>query len=356
MLEPSPHDISASCRIVDVNLNRASEGLRVVEEYTRFVMDDSFLTGELKQLRHDLTLAGQAIPFPHLTAARATEQDVGTALTTSAEYDRVHLLNVVQANMQRVQQALRTIEEYGKILSTRLAKTVEGLRYRCYTVHKALLSTATSAERMAQCRLYVLIDGGTTADDFTDRVQRLLATGVDAIQLRDKSLSDRVLLERAQSLRALTRGTPTLMIMNDRPDIAALTHADGVHVGQDELPVWEVRKIVGPQSLIGVSTHSIEQARRAVLEGANYLGCGPTFPSTTKSFSDFPGVRFLREVAAEISLPAFAIGGITAENMAEVLTTGMRRVAVSGAVTKANDLPTAVADLRRHLESSRLTT
>jgi len=130
--------------------------------------------------------------------------------------------------------------------------------------------------------------------------------------------------------------------MNDRPDLAALSRADGVHVGQDELSVKDARSIVGPEALVGVSTHSIEQARQAVLEGANYLGVGPTFPSDTKQFEKFPGLDLLRQVGAEIRLPAFAIGGITTENLPEVLATGMTRVAVSGAIAAAAE-PVAAA-------------
>jgi thiamine-phosphate pyrophosphorylase len=155
------------------------------------------------------------------------------------------------------------------------------------------------------------------------------------LQLRDKRLADRELLERARQLRALTRGTPTLFILNDRPDLAELADADGVHVGQEELAIAEVRRILGPQRLIGVSTHSLDQARQAVLDGADYIGCGPTFPSETKAFAGFPGPELLRQVAAEITLPAFAIGGITLENLPAVLQTGFRRIAVSGAITSA---------------------
>ena len=138
-------------------------------------------------------------------------------------------------------------------------------------------------------------------------------------------------------LRALTRETPVLCIVNDRPDLAALAQADGVHVGQEELSVKDARRIVGPDSLVGVSTHTIEQARQAVLDGANYIGVGPTFPSDTKTFADFPGLDLLRAVAAEIRLPAFAIGGISIENLPAVLSTGLPRTAVSAAITAAAD-------------------
>ena len=146
-------------------------------------------------------------------------------------------------------------------------------------------------------------------------------------------------------MRALTRETPVLCIVNDRPDLAALARADGVHVGQEEVSVKDARRIVGPESLVGVSTHTIEQARQAVLDGANYIGVGPTFPSGTKTFEHFPGLDLLRAVAAEIRLPAFAIGGITSENLAEVLAAGIARIAVSAAITAAADPAEAARQL-----------
>ena len=210
-----------------------------------------------------------------------------------------------------------------------LAAAIEQLRYRSYTLHRAVEITRASHERLAQSRLYVLIDGQRTIEDFDLLARDLVLAGVDALQLRDKQLGDRELLDRARLLRQLTLDSHTLFIVNDRADLAVLARADGVHVGQEELSVKDVRSIVGPRRLIGVSVHSIEQARAAVLDGANYIGVGPTFPSETKHFDAYPGLDLLRAVSAEIRLPAFAIGGITEANLSEVLATGMRRVAVS---------------------------
>jgi len=128
-----------------------------------------------------------------------------------------------------------------------------------------------------------------------------------------------------------------LFIMNDRADLAALAHADGVHVGQQEIAVKDARVVVGLQALVGVSTHDLEQARQAVVDGANYLGCGPTFPSATKEFAEFPGLEFLRQVSREIRLPAFAIGGIGPDNIAQVCAAGFSRVAVNHSVVSAVD-------------------
>jgi thiamine-phosphate pyrophosphorylase len=210
---------------------------------------------------------------------------------------------------------------------------------------------ATASERLAAARLYILIDGTADAAEFESRAMALVAAGAPVLQLRDKSLQDRELLERARTLRQITQGTLTLFIMNDRPDLAVLSDADGVHVGQEELTVADVRRVVGPNSLVGVSTHSITQARRAVADGADYLGCGPTFPSTTKTFEDFPGTRFLREVAAEVDLPAFAIGGISLGSLGEVIRTGIRRVAVSRAIVGAADPAAEVHQFLQQLGS-----
>ena len=137
--------------------------------------------------------------------------------------------------------------------------------------------------------------------------------------------------------------------MNDRPDLAALCHADGVHLGQEDMSVKDARTILGPHALIGVSTHTIHQARSAVLDGANYIGCGPTFPSGTKHFEEFPGLDFLREISAEIRLPAFAIGGITPANLPQVLAAGITRVAVSAAITSAADPAAVIQEILANL-------
>lgn len=341
-------DETATIRILDAAANRAAEGLRVVEDYLRFALDDRHLTSVAKQLRHELTEAVTRIPTAERHAARDTLSDVGTVLSTPSESSRSDLAAVVAASFKRVQQSLRSLEECSKLLDASLSTVFESLRYRCYTLEKAADLTAESLRRLDRTRLYLLIDGRASAADFTAFVRSLVTAGADAIQLRDKRLPERELLARARQLRELTENSATLFIVNDRPDLAVLSRADGVHVGQDELTVKDIQTIVGPRALVGVSTHSIEQAQQAVLDGASYIGIGPTFPSSTKSFERFPGLELLRAVAGEIRLPAFAIGGIGAENVREVLQTGIRRIAISGAITSATD-PAAVVRLMREL-------
>jgi len=342
----SPLERTGLWRAFDASANRAREALRVVEDYARFVLDDRHLTGLLKEARHELTAVLAAAPTDVRLACRETQADVGTGLSTSAEQTRPDGASVLAANFARLSESLRSLEEYGKVLlPAQVPPRIEQLRYRVYTLERAVAVTRASLERLRAARLYVLVDGRSSPEELAALVRALVGAGVHVIQLRDKRLADRELLARARLLADLTRDTGTLFLMNDRPDLAVLSRADGVHVGQSELSVKEARAIVGPGALVGVSTHAIEEARAAVLDGADYLGVGPTFPSQTKSFERFPGLEYVKAVSNEIRLPAFAIGGITAGNLPQVLAAGGRRVAVSGAVAAAVDPAGAAREL-----------
>ncbi|MGA2258909.1 MAG: thiamine phosphate synthase, partial [Thermoguttaceae bacterium] len=343
----------ALLRILDAAANRAREGLRVIEDWVRFAWDDAHLTECLKRIRHDLAATLNRIPWEQRLAARETQADVGTGITTLSEHNRETFSDVLAANFLRLQEGLRSLEEFGKIIDPAVGAAIEQLRYRTYTVQRATDSTRVGLERLAAARLYVLLDGRSSIEEFERMASKLIKAGVDVIQLRDKRLADRELIDRARRLRWLTRDTPTLLVINDRSDLAALSQADGVHVGQDELSVKDTRSIMGPGALIGVSTHSIQQARQAVLDGANYLGVGPTFPSGTKPFEHFPGVELLRAVAAEIRLPAFAIGGISKKNVDQVISAGFTRVAISGAITGAEDPVQAVEEIKAELSTEK---
>ncbi len=147
--------------------------------------------------------------------------------------------------------------------------------------------------------------------------------GVKMLQLREKGMPDRELLDIARRMRAVTAGTATRFMINDRPDIAVLCDADGVHLGQDDLPADEARRIVGPDKIIGLSTHSLAQARAALARHPDYIGFGPVWPTTTKAVPDpAVGTALLREVLAAVPVPVVAIGGIFPENVHEVLAAG----------------------------------
>jgi thiamine-phosphate pyrophosphorylase len=340
-------------RLIDANANRAREGLRVLEDYARFLLNSKELCESLKGLRHDLTDALRdtvAAAIFH----RDTPHDVGTDVTTPAESKREDVADVVTAAGKRLGEALRAIEEYLKTFSPAAATKVESIRYHFYDVEQKLARTLPRRrQQLADVRLYVLITEAFCKTDWYTTAEAAIRGGADCLQLREKDLPAGELLRRARRLVDLCRRHGVLSIINDRPDVAVLAEADGVHVGQGDLPAIEARKIVGPERLVGVSTHAIEQARAAVVDGADYLGVGPVFPSSTKPRSFKAGLEYARQVAAEISVPAVAIAGITEENVAEVTKTGVMAVAVTAAVVGCADVEGAARRLKNRLQSPR---
>ena len=322
-------------RMLDASANRAREGLRVVEDYVRFVLDDPGLTRRLKEVRHRLAEAVRGLDLEHLIGARDTQEDLGTHIMTASEQARENPRAVLTANFKRTGEALRSLEEYSKLVDVWLAGRFEILRYDVYTLEKLVLTAVAAYRALGEARLMVLVGGQATLGDLTWVVGEALAGGADVIQLREKDLPDRELLRRAREVRILTVQARARFLMNDRPDLARLAGADGVHLGQDDLSLRDARRIVGPSALIGVSTHDRPQLDQAIVSGASYLGVGPVFPSETKDFSDLAGLAHVRLASESTTLPWFAIGGITEDNIDEVLDAGATRVAVSSAVVRA---------------------
>ncbi len=179
-----------------------------------------------------------------------------------------------------------------------------------------------------------------------------IAGGARIIQIRDKKASDRDFYEAASAIRMLTADARALFFVNDRVDIAAAVQADGVNVGQTDIPVPAAREILGPEAIIGLSCDSLEQALEAEKLGADYVGFGPVFPTYTKADAGpVSGLRTLREVCASVKLPVVAIGGIGATNIAEIADTGAASAAVVSAVVCAADMTQATQQLIRRFGS-----
>jgi thiamine-phosphate pyrophosphorylase len=339
-------------RILDASANRASEGLRVVEDYVRFVLDDPGLTRRVKEVRHRLAEALRGFDPDLLISARDTRDDVGTHIMTRSEQIRENPRAVLTANFKRTGEALRTLEEYGKLVDVWLAGQFEMLRYDVYTLEKLTLTAVHAYRSLGDARLMVLVGGLTTLGELTWIVGEALSGGADVIQLREKAVPDRELLARAREVRILTAQANARFILNDRPDLARLAGADGVHLGQEDVTVRDARRIVGPNLVIGVSTHNRAQLDAAIVSGASYLGVGPVFSSLTKEFAepDLAGLAYVQAASQCTNIPYFAIGGITEENLARVLDAGATRIAVSAAVVKADRPRRAAARLKAKLE------
>ncbi len=347
-----PFEAADLARLLDASANRAGEGLRVVEDYARFALDHPGLTRRLKEVRHRLAEAVRGLGRERLLSGRDTPGDVGAHVTTPAERIRENPRAVLLANFRRTTEALRSLEEYAKLLDVWVASRFESLRYDVYTLEKLALSAVAARRTLGDTRLYVLVGGQATLGDLNWLVEEALDGGAGAIQLREKGLSDRTLLEHAQAVRRLTARAGAAFLLNDRSDLARVVGADGVHLGQEDLPPREARRVVGPNAVLGLSTHNAEQLEAAALSGANYLGVGPVYSTPTKAFPALAGLTFVREAAERSPLPWFAIGGITLENLDEVLEAGARRVAVSSAVTRANRPRDAAAAFRTRLDAA----
>jgi thiamine-phosphate pyrophosphorylase len=184
--------------------------------------------------------------------------------------------------------------------------------------------------------LCFITDHNTGGLSFLDMTQAVLRAGVGWVQYRDKNASRRKVYEEAIKLKDLAGKHNAVFIVNDYSDIALAVDADGVHLGQDDLPVKEARKILGKGKIIGVSTHCIEQALEAEQAGADYLGFGPVFHTSTKDAGSPRGIDLLGEIKNKVSIPVVAIGGINLENIHSVLETGVDAVAVASAILKGN--------------------
>lgn len=333
-------------RIIDANANRAREALRVMEDGARFALNDPSLSARLKALRHGLRAALEALPIDDLArlASRDTPGDVGTAISTSAEGERAGLEGIVGAAAARLTEALRSIEEAAKALTPGAGRPFEALRYEAYDLERAL-RLALGGGRAAQWRVCVLVTEALCGGPWEKVAEQAIAGGAGCVQLREKALDSAELLRRARRLVEIARGRAAVLV-NDRPDIALLAGADGVHVGQEDLSVEQVRALAGRRLLVGVSTHTVEQARAARLAGADYCGVGPMFATDTKSIERLAGPAYLREyLALDPAPPCLAIGGITAERAAELAAMGCPGVAVSSFVCAAPDPRGATAAL-----------
>ncbi len=343
----------ALLRILDANANRVREALRVMEEAARFVLNREDLSSRTKQIRHDFAGAIQSIPA--LLANRDTAGDVGTQVTTQAEMQRTNIRAVVEAAGKRLSESLRAIEEYGKALpdaafkkntlesatdiapAVTFAKRIEALRYLGYDLGRDLLNGLPNQSR--QWRLCLLLTTELCVHHQPlDVLKQALEAGVDCVQVREKHMPDGQLLTHLLQVIELTQETRAAVIVNDRVDLALLSGADGVHLGQTDMPIRTARKLAGHHLIIGQSTENLKQADQAIAEGADYLGLGPMFTTSTKHKSRIAGPSYVTQFREKYPhMPHLAIGGINADNVNQVIAAGAQGVAVSSAICGAEN-------------------
>jgi thiamine-phosphate pyrophosphorylase len=343
-------------RILDANLNRSREALRVIEEYCRFVKDDVMLSRQTKHFRHRLKEIVDAVGQENLLAARSSETDIGKEIDNPSQQAKADPQAVVTASCKRLQEALRNIEEYGNAVDAKISDLAGKLRFEAYQLEKDLRPALHPRQAMAEVRMYLLIGSDLCPPERIVRLSsELLEAGVDCLQLREKRLSDRQAFDLARELSEVCRSRSKLFIVNDRPDIAKVAGAHGVHLGQDDLPIDSAR-LIFPDAIYGISTHNLDQTRAAIQRDPTYIAVGPAFTTATKAHEPPAGLEFVAEAAhlsEEAGIPAVAIGGITLDTIDQVLRLGVHRVAVASAILASNDPAEAVRQFAERLQQER---
>jgi thiamine-phosphate pyrophosphorylase len=320
-------------RILDANLDRAREGLRIIEEWCRFGLGDRSLAAECKNLRQELASWHSA----EIRLARDTVNDVGTELSHPQEERRQSLEDLLQANFCRVQEALRVLEEYGKLDRPQMALACKQMRYRVYTI-ESKLTVPLRHQQLQNALLYLVT---SMEEDLLETIETSLQNGLTLVQYRDKEGNDTRRWENTLKIKQLCQEYGALFIVNDRVDLALAVDADGVHLGQQDVPISIARELLGKQKIIGRSTTNKIEMQQAIAEGADYIGVGPVYETPTKAGKAPAGLEYVTYAAANSPIPWFAIGGIDTENLKEVLGAGAERVAVVRAITQA-DRPAVV--------------
>jgi len=341
-------------RIIDANFNRAREAIRVIEEFCRFCLNSSSFTEQAKQLRHQLSATINKLDTGRLISSRDAAADVGVDRTVDGQFRREDLHDCFVASCKRLTEALRALGEMTRIVEPSCARTFEELRFAAYTLEKEIVIFSDTIEKFRRVRLYVIISSDLPVD-VVSLAHRCVAGGADCIQLRAKALDDAALFALAAEFVGICRNGGVLSIINDRVDIATAVDADGVHLGQADLPVEQARRLQFKPLIIGKSTHSMQQLHAGCEERPTYLSLGPVFATPTKPAVQPVGLNYVRQATEFLSNTAIAgvaVGGITLENLGGVLDAGAAAIAVCSAITAASDPAAACRALKEKIIAS----
>ena len=343
VISPPGGEQHGIARLLDANLNRAREGLRVVEDWCRLALQRPELVAQLKDYRQRL---GRCHPST-LKQARHAASDPATGLAHQAQQERAAPQQVVAANCARVQEALRVLEEFGRHGAGELAATAAAIRYGLYDLEIVLLASQERHQALRRARLYLITQ---PVPELVVVVKACLEAGLRLVQYREKSsrpgdhgqpgdggVTDQQRFRTATALRNLCCDHGALFIVNDRVDLALAVEADGVHLGQGDLPPVAARRLLGPERLIGRSTNCLEHLDQAVADGCDYVGVGPVHATPTKPGRPPVGLDYVRQATACSPIPCFAIGGVNPENAHQAMGSGAHGVAVVRALMEASD-------------------
>lgn len=330
-----------SYRIIDANLNRVCEGLRTIEDIARFSFNNFSKSEKMRILRHDLRTSLKKFDRI-LVTARDSQSDFGVEYKKEGSRD----YNPVTANFKRVQEGLRSIEENLKVIEEyEISSIVEKLRFESYTLEKDFL------KKNIPDGLYCITASHLSNNrDNIEVVKAVLDGGCQILQYREKYKLMSEKYREAEEIRKLTEQYDALFIVNDHTDIAVSVNADGVHIGQDDISVSAVRQI-GPNLIVGLSTHSPQQAERAIEEKADYIGVGPVYKTATKDdVCDPVGMEYVEYAINNVNIPYFCIGGIKEKHLGLFIEKGIRRLVMVTDITQSDEITEKVKRINKLLK------
>ena len=335
MLNSNPKDAEdlRIYQIIDANLDRAREGLRVLEDWARFGLGKEKYVEKIKNFR-------QILGKNHLEIYKQSRnhiEDNCKGLTHQEQFNRNTSEQIISSNSARVQEALRVIEEFSRLHNHELSKIASEIRYKIYTIEIDLLSYSKfkkSEEILKENDLYVITD---QKDNLLEIIEEILIAGVRIIQHRFKKGTDQDHLKEAIQIKNLCKRYNSLFIVNDRLDIALASNADGIHLGQDDLDLKTARKLLGNSKIIGISANNAIDISNALSEGCDYIGIGPVFETTTKKNKIPLGIENIKTLTKDLNIPWFAIGGIKSNNILYLKRNGFKKFALVSQLMNSED-------------------
>jgi len=308
-------------RVLDANINRAAEGMRVLEDMARFILENQCLCESIKQCRHNLRDQSPSV------YSRNTSEDVGTRISTAKEKNRGSLHDIAIAASHRCSEALRVVEEFLKLHGAQ--HSIESIRYTMYDLSAEVIRGLGSTNKQQWKCCFIM-----TADDcalpWKNTLTQALAGGCDCVQIREKAMQTKALIYHVLEVKEITDKHGVPIIINDRVDVMLATNSAGVHLGKDDMPIMDARKISGKGRIIGATAHSEEEVVIATEAGADYIGVGAMFASSTKPTAIVKGPPLLNYAK---HIHHLAVGGITPENVRQLYTVGCKGIAVSSSIT-----------------------
>ena len=311
-------------QIVDANLDRAREGLRVLEDWARFALGRKDLVKSFKNFR-------QILGKHHLKVYKESRNfinDTSAGLSHPEQFKRNEASSIISSNAGRIQEALRVIEEFSRDHNQNLSKISSDIRYEIYNLEIVLLEAQSNnslRKILNENDLYFIT---LDTENLFEKIKNILEGGVKIIQLRFKQGKDSDNLKFAIKVRELCNSFDALLLINDRVDIASACKADGVHLGQDDMDIKSARNILGFSKIIGISASNELDIKKAIRDGCDYLGIGPVFVTTTKKEKVPLGIDTLKSLTKDISIPWFAIGGIKQEHISLLKGNNINKVAI----------------------------